>query len=92
MQQPVNWIPADNLSKIILDILFHKEVLPPTLNIVHPKPISWSYMINAVNDALQKHNVCDKLPLVPWDQWISKVEELGSGKLDENLLQSLVRI
>lgn len=90
--QPISWLPADNVSRIILDILFQKEALPPTLNVVHPKPVSWSYIISTIRDTLEKNNVCDKLPLVPWIDWMSKIEELGSGQIDEDLLQSLVCI
>lgn len=83
---------VDNVSKIILDILFQRDMLPPTLNVVHSKPISWSFMITTVRDTLEKKIVCGKLPLVPWAEWMSKVEELGSGQIDESLLQSLVGI
>jgi hypothetical protein len=83
---------VDNISRIILDVLFKKEVLPTSLNVVHPKPIPWTYMINTVNHALQKNNVCPKLALVSWAEWMSKVEKFGSGRLDQDLLQSLPAI
>jgi hypothetical protein len=88
--QPIDWTPVDNVSRIILDVLFKKEVLPPILNVVHPKPIPWSYMINTISDSLQQNNVCPKLPLVSWAEWMSKVEKIGGGRLDQNLLENLV--
>lgn len=44
------------------------------LHLAHPKPVPWSSIVTPVSEAL-------RLPLVSYSQWLSKLEDGGSGEL-----------
>ncbi|KAJ3925541.1 MAG: putative aminoadipate reductase [Lentinula lateritia] len=71
----VSWVPMDAVCNAILDVGFTSETAPMTVNIVHPKSVSWTCVFQNVRAALieQKHLSPDALPLVPYHDWVAAV-------------------
>lgn len=67
----------DVVAKAILEIAFIDAPLIPTLNIVHPQPVSWSSMILAIRDALirEKHLAPNALRVVSFRDWVVLVDK-----------------
>ncbi|KAE9406881.1 acetyl-CoA synthetase-like protein [Gymnopus androsaceus JB14] len=72
----VSWIPMDAVCNALLDVGFSHEPVPIAVNIVHPKPVSWTYVVQNIRAALveEKHLSSDSLPLVPYHDWVDTVE------------------
>ncbi|KAE9406898.1 acetyl-CoA synthetase-like protein [Gymnopus androsaceus JB14] len=72
----VSWIPMDAVCSALLDVGFSREPAPITVNVVHPKPVSWTYVIQSIRAALieEKHLSSDSLPLIPYHDWVDTVE------------------
>lgn len=45
------------------------DPLPNVVNVVHPHPVSWNDVFTAVKGALG-----NRLPLVPYADWLEKLE------------------
>ncbi|KAL1743883.1 hypothetical protein HDZ31DRAFT_39972 [Schizophyllum fasciatum] len=72
-EQEVAWVPSDAVAGTLLDAAFTDEVLPPSLNIVHPRPLPWSVIIRHVQDVLRSQTGRD-LPLTPLGEWLDRLE------------------
>ncbi|KAI0337721.1 acetyl-CoA synthetase-like protein [Trametopsis cervina] len=70
----VSWIPIDAVADIVRDLVLAKEPVTPLVNVVHPRCISWEEVFKLLNDALDK-----PLPMVPFAQWIEKLEILNQN-------------
>ncbi|KAG5652629.1 putative NRPS-like protein biosynthetic cluster [Sphagnurus paluster] len=69
----VSWLPVDGVAGGILDIALSHKVLPPILNLVHPRPVEWSDVILGIQKAIKevlKHD----LKVVPCGNWVSALE------------------
>ncbi|KAF9078805.1 hypothetical protein BDP27DRAFT_1310201 [Rhodocollybia butyracea] len=73
----VSWLPMDAVRDVLLDIGFSQEPAPIAVNVVHPKPISWTSVMQHIRSALveAKGLPPDALPLVPYSDWVSAVEQ-----------------
>jgi NAD dependent epimerase/dehydratase family enzyme len=67
----VSWIPADAVAKSIIDVILSEDRLPPTFNLVHPRPVPWSVVVEGINQSM----VDAPLPIVPFDEWLAKIEQ-----------------
>jgi hypothetical protein len=87
-----SWLPFDAVSQAILDVAFSKEALPRALNLVHPRPTPWHNIITAASDNLVKNEITkDRLPLVNFEIWFSKLQDASVGASDETL-KRIVRL
>ncbi|KAE9392236.1 putative aminoadipate reductase [Gymnopus androsaceus JB14] len=61
----VSWAPIDALAEAILDVGFVKEKPSFAINLVHPRPVSWSSVMGAMQKSLisAKHLSTDALPM-----------------------------
>ena len=75
--QTVSWIPADAVAKTYVDLVLSKDHLPSILNLVHPHPVKWQDIVQSLNSAFGKH----PLGVVPYADWLAKVEELPVNSL-----------
>lgn len=77
----VSWLPADAVSKSILDVAFAREQPPFALNLVHPRPVAWNDVITAVANALIKQKKLENKPLrvVPFHGWFSLLERRANS-------------
>ncbi|THG96088.1 hypothetical protein EW026_g5678 [Hermanssonia centrifuga] len=69
----VSWIPMDAVADTVLDLIVSPNDPSLVLNVVHPRPSPWNDVIKAINEELRQ-----RLPLVPYAQWIGKLEVLSA--------------
>ncbi|KAF7980198.1 hypothetical protein HWV62_39287 [Athelia sp. TMB] len=82
----VAWLPMHTVSQAILDVAFAEERPPMALNIVHPRPSSWSYIVQSISDALQHEGVIEEpLPLVPFTEWFDRLEQRSKGADEQEM-------
>lgn len=56
------------------------------LNVVHPRPVAWNTVFAAVNEAvLAEGLVVEKLPLVDFRTWVTRLEEAAADATPETL-------
>ncbi len=57
----VSWLPMHAVAQALLDVTFLSTEAGEqrALNVVHPRPVSWDSIIEAVNDALVKEGVVE---------------------------------
>ena len=66
--QPVSWVPLDAIGKMYIDLLFRDAQLPQLVNVVHPRPTSWSEILNGLSSEL------GNLPIIPLTEWVGRLE------------------
>jgi len=50
----------------------------PALNVVHPRPVAWDYVMSAVNESLIEEGVLQRpLPLIKFSEWFDLLQALG---------------
>ncbi|KAF9062745.1 hypothetical protein BDP27DRAFT_1427576 [Rhodocollybia butyracea] len=83
----VSWIPMDAVCDALLDIGFSEEPAPIAVNVVHPKPISWTSVMQHVRAALleAKRLPPDALQLVPYSEWVSAVEQYARNPTETEM-------
>ncbi|KAJ6491543.1 putative aminoadipate reductase [Mycena vulgaris] len=77
--QLVSWIDFGTVAQAIMDAAFTpleiSERLPSVLNIVHPRPVSWNFVMSCIRDVLlKKSNTCKDLKLVRFPDWYKELE------------------
>ena len=72
----VSWLPAPAVAQILLDVAFSTEDwTQPALNVVHPRPVPWTSIISAINDALVQEGVLkERLAMVEFSEWFELLE------------------
>ena len=68
---PALSLPSDVVAGAVLDLMCAQES-PSVVNVVHPRPVPWSRIFNAISDTLGS-----RLPLVPFNQWLAKLERVA---------------
>ena len=63
---------------VVLDAVFSPDSPPAVLNVVHPRPVTWHKMMENLATSLSAATPQRKFELVPFSDWISQLEELGS--------------
>ncbi|TDL22742.1 acetyl-CoA synthetase-like protein [Rickenella mellea] len=62
----VTWIPVDTAAKAIVEMRMSNQ---PVMHLVHPKPTTWSSIIEPIARSLE-------VPAVPYRDWLTKLENL----------------
>ena len=80
----------DYAAQAILDTTFSEGCLPFAINLVHPYPIPWSRVIEAVQSALVKIVGLDpvKIPVIPFSRWVGNL----SSKLGDSIPEHMKNI
>jgi hypothetical protein len=63
-----------------------KQPLSQVVNVSHPRPVAWDHVFQLINDSLGTH-----LSIVPYAQWLEKLESLNQDPSPE-VLESVVSI
>ena len=63
----------DAVAGAFVDMLLHKEDLPHLMNIVHPHPVLWRGILDAIN-----YHLDARLPFISYRQWLNKLQALAS--------------
>ncbi|KAF8901178.1 acetyl-CoA synthetase-like protein [Gymnopilus junonius] len=70
-----SYLPMHAVSQTLLDIAFSANSPPPALNIVHPRPVSWNYIMSSISQALVREGVISaKLPFNDFQSWFFHLE------------------
>ncbi|RDB24956.1 Non-reducing polyketide synthase azaA [Hypsizygus marmoreus] len=73
----IPWIPLDIAAKCTVDIVLSDSLLPPALNISHPRPSKWDILEKAV-----------PVPKVTFSQWVSMLESRAAQASPDELQRS----
>ncbi|KAJ7612097.1 putative aminoadipate reductase [Roridomyces roridus] len=78
----VSWVDFTTVTQTILDVTFaESERLPTVMNLVHPRPVSWNFVVTSIRDILLKRG--KDLELVEFGVWYQELE--GRGASGESL-------
>ncbi|KAJ7485112.1 male sterility protein-domain-containing protein [Mycena galericulata] len=91
----VSWIDFETVAQAIMDVAFaplqKSHCLPTVLNVVHPRPVPWDFVMNCVRNVLlkEKHGF-KNLRLVGFPEWFKELEACSaSGRYDKETLPGL---
>ncbi|KAF5362791.1 hypothetical protein D9757_011015 [Collybiopsis confluens] len=81
----VSWIPMDAVTQALLDYAFLEGPAPIAVNILHPRPSSWTSVMTNIKQALidEKKLSSDALPLISIHEWVSEIEKHASNPSDD---------
>ncbi|THG96855.1 hypothetical protein EW026_g5054 [Hermanssonia centrifuga] len=80
IDEPVTWLPVDVVARATVDLLFSKSELPTLVNMIHPRPVAWEDIINAINQSIGT-----TLSVVSLDEWVDALELLSSSATPQDL-------
>ncbi|TIA97912.1 hypothetical protein E3P89_02723 [Wallemia ichthyophaga] len=81
----VEWISLDNAAQAIVDFAHNRRSLGKKhdlLNIVHPRPTSWSAVFNVVAEYLNKRGA--GITLVSYSDWLERLQAEDTSNMSEN--------
>jgi len=83
----VSWVPMDAVSDALLDVGFSAERPPIAVNVVHPRSVPWTAVMQKLRTILirEKQLSSDALRIVPYKQWLAKVEDYAKAPSEEDL-------
>ncbi|KAE9401310.1 putative aminoadipate reductase [Gymnopus androsaceus JB14] len=90
----VSWVPMDAVCGALLDVGFSAKPAPMAVNVVHPKPISWTFVLQSIQNTLirEKHLSSDALPLVPYHDWVATVEQYANNATTDSQMIPAVKL
>ena len=90
----VSWLPMHAVAQALLDVALSTGTRKqPALNIVHPRPVAWTSIISAVNDALVQEDVVkERLPVVEFSKWFELLETKARETLSTKQMNDIVCI
>ncbi|TRM56543.1 hypothetical protein BD626DRAFT_519015 [Schizophyllum amplum] len=72
-EQTVAWLSMDAVAGTVVDAVFSERAPLPSHNVVHPRPVPWTQMINNVQKSLKSILQRD-VPIIPFREWCAKLE------------------
>ena len=86
--QVVSWTRAEDVAAAVLDVAF-ADSAPQSLNIVNPQRARWSDIISSIQNAIleQKSLHSDRLTIVPFVEWLVRLEKRAANASSEDLAQ-----
>ncbi|KAJ6514633.1 hypothetical protein DFH09DRAFT_1175324 [Mycena vulgaris] len=91
----VSWIDFETVAQAMMDAAFAplqgSHCLPNVLNLVHPRPVSWNFLMNCFRDVLLKDRHGSKnLKLVGFPEWFKELQVCkASGRYDNETIPGL---
>ncbi|KAJ6611594.1 acetyl-CoA synthetase-like protein [Mycena sp. CBHHK59/15] len=81
----VSWVDFETVAQAMLDVAFSRDQ-NHILNLVHPRPMSWNFVMRSMRDLLSKDNGSKDLRLVEFSKWYRELEicEARAGYNKEN--------
>ncbi|KAI0698146.1 hypothetical protein BC835DRAFT_1413279 [Cytidiella melzeri] len=70
----ISWIPVDAVADIVRDLVLSEQRVSQVVNVLHPRPVLWDHVFRLINDALDA-----RLPIVPYAQWLEKLESANQN-------------
>lgn len=82
----------DAMAQTVLDTAWSRTPRP-VLNVVHPRPVAWNTLFTAVNETILAEGlVNEKLPIVDFRMWITRLEEAAADATLETLENIVSRV
>ena len=75
----------DALSSAVVDVILTTGPLPRLLNVIHPHPVAWRDIFNAINKASGA-----SLPFVPYSEWLTRLEEVATQETSQEVFEQIV--
>lgn len=81
----------DCVAQVALDIAFsQRSKLPLVVNVVHPRPIAWTLLFTAIQQALHANTRGrTTLPLIPFKEWYQLLQG-HAMEADEKAITQIV--
>ncbi|KIK55529.1 hypothetical protein GYMLUDRAFT_837603 [Collybiopsis luxurians FD-317 M1] len=88
---PVSWAPMDAIAEAILDVAFAKDYAPLAINLVHPHPVSWTSVMEAIRQSLisYKQLSSESLQLVPFQTWVSTLQKHAASASADKVVNEI---
>ncbi|KAH9946609.1 hypothetical protein B0H21DRAFT_693457 [Amylocystis lapponica] len=80
----VAWIPVDVVAHAMVDVMTNTHT-PALVNFVHPHPVPWAEVLDAMN-----HELDTTLPCLPLENWVRKLEDISEHASVQDL-EDIVR-
>ncbi|KAJ7509627.1 putative aminoadipate reductase [Mycena galericulata] len=74
----VAWISPEAVSGTIVDAALGAENAPLAINLVHPRPIPWNFVMSSMANVAQ-------LPLIPFADWLQQIQKLSRNASVEEI-------
>lgn len=74
----------DTVAGAVLNLIVSSES-PSVVNVVHPRPVSWTKVFNTISNTLGSH-----IPLVSYHDWLAKLEDAAQNP-SPSQLEEIVR-
>ncbi|KAJ3842699.1 putative aminoadipate reductase [Lentinula raphanica] len=77
-----SWIPMDAVAESILSVAFYEQRPPIAINLVHPHPVTWESIMEAMRQSLisLKGLKSDALRLVTFQEWYATLREVADAR------------
>ncbi|KAJ3557049.1 hypothetical protein NM688_g1689 [Phlebia brevispora] len=72
LNEPATWIPVDAVAGSFVDLMFSPRKLPVLVNLVHPRPVTWQQLVDAIGEELHV-----PISVLPMAEWLEKLEILA---------------
>ncbi|TFK33793.1 hypothetical protein BDQ12DRAFT_727427 [Crucibulum laeve] len=94
LDQVVTWVPMGTAAQAVLEVATSVDAPPVTLNLVHPRPISWKDMIELVRYEMAQLNSIDaaSFRLIRFDEWMECLEKHSTVGLDEDTFHRILAL
>ncbi|KAJ6611012.1 hypothetical protein B0H10DRAFT_1953401 [Mycena sp. CBHHK59/15] len=75
----VSWIDFETVAQALMDVAFSalknsEHELYPALNLVHPRPVAWNFVMTTLRDTMKQTNGSTELQLVGFSDWCTELE------------------
>ncbi|KAF7341009.1 Acetyl-CoA synthetase-like protein [Mycena sanguinolenta] len=74
----IAWITPEAVSHTIVDIALTSETPPFAINLVHPRPVPWDFIMSTLAETV-------KLPLIPFGEWVQQLEDLSTTAIAQDI-------
>ncbi|KAJ6594686.1 acetyl-CoA synthetase-like protein [Mycena capillaripes] len=81
----VAWLPPEVVSRTIVDAAMTTVKPPFAANLVHPRPVSWDFIMSTMASAVQ-------LPLIPFTDWVQQLEVHSARATAEDIEKIVSRL
>ncbi|KAJ7455824.1 hypothetical protein FB451DRAFT_1354034 [Mycena latifolia] len=82
----VSWIDFETVAQAVLDVAFDSCEDPKCpfsiLNLVHPQPVPWNFVMASVRDVIKAKRIGDSpaMRLVDFSEWCAELESFSIGR------------
>lgn len=80
--QVISWLSLQNTSAAMLDIALAGQLdSGSTLHLIHPRPVPWKSLAEAIRDTVLESGVVANLDVIPFSSWMAKLEACDAREI-----------